>query len=111
MTLIFGALEEHLLTYLLTYLHGVALVGIKDAGLKSVARGSLKIQDAKTRQKSPSGHHRTICRAISSQLGTYARIEIGKKLLSSNISYPCPHIRAPEVMRLFYSAYGILNPG
>jgi len=28
------------------------------AGLKRAARGSLKIQDAKSRQKSPSGHHR-----------------------------------------------------
>ena len=39
--------------------HGVALVRISDAGLKRAARGSLKIQDAKSRQKSPSGHHRT----------------------------------------------------
>jgi len=30
-----------------------------DAGLKRAACGSLKIQDAKHRQKSPSGHHRT----------------------------------------------------
>ena len=37
-------------------IHGVALVRIQNAGLKSAARGSLQIQDAK---KSPSGHHRT----------------------------------------------------
>jgi len=42
-----------------TCTHGVALVRIKDAGLKRAARGSLQIQDAKSRQKSPSGHHRT----------------------------------------------------
>jgi len=41
-----------------TSTHGVVLVRIEDAGLKRAARGSLKIQDAKTRQKSPSGHHR-----------------------------------------------------
>jgi len=31
--------------------HGVALVRISDAGVKGGARGSLKMQDAKTRQK------------------------------------------------------------
>jgi len=40
----------------------VALERISDAGLKRAARSSLKIQDAKNRQKnaknSPSGHHR-----------------------------------------------------
>ena len=34
-----------------TSTHGVALVRIYDAGLKCAARGSLKIQDAKSRQK------------------------------------------------------------
>ena len=34
-----------------TSTHGVALVGIYNAGLKRAARGSLKIQDAKNRQK------------------------------------------------------------
>ena len=34
-----------------TYTHGVALVRIYDAGLKSATRGSLNIQDAKNRQK------------------------------------------------------------
>jgi len=42
-----------------TSTHCVVLVRISDAGLKRAARGSLKIQDAKSRQKSPSGHHRT----------------------------------------------------
>ena len=40
-----------------TSTHGVALVRILDAGLKPAARGPLKTQDAKSRQKSPSGHH------------------------------------------------------
>jgi len=34
-----------------TSTHGVALVQIQNAGLKRAARGSLKIQDAKNRQK------------------------------------------------------------
>ena len=34
-----------------TSTHGVALVRIQDASLKRAARGSLKIQDAKSRQK------------------------------------------------------------
>jgi len=34
-----------------TSTHGVALVQIKDAGLKRAACGSLKLQDAKNRQK------------------------------------------------------------
>ena len=42
-----------------TSTHDVALVRIYDAGLKCAARGSLKIQDAKSRQKLPIGHHRT----------------------------------------------------
>jgi len=37
----------------------LALVRIYDASLKPAARGSLEMQDAKSRQKSPSGHHRT----------------------------------------------------
>ena len=43
-----------------TTTHSVALVRIYDAGLKRTAHGSLNIQDAKSRQKSPSGHHSTI---------------------------------------------------
>ena len=42
-----------------TSTHGVALVRILNACLKCAVRGSLQIQDAKSRQKSPSGHHRT----------------------------------------------------
>ena len=40
-------------------------------------------------KKSPSAHHRTICRAISSQLRHI--LTIGKNLLNSNISSTCPH--------------------
>jgi len=64
-------------------------VRISDAGLKRAARGSLKIQDAKRRQKSPSGHHRT---NLSGYIfATKARIDNRKKLLSSNISSTCFH--------------------
>jgi len=59
--------------------HGVALVRIKDAGRKPAARGSLKIQDAKSRQKSPSGRHRTILSGYI--FGTKARIDNRKKLV------------------------------
>ena len=48
-----------------------------------------KCRTQKSRQKSPSGHHRTTCRAISSQLRHISTI--GKKLLSNNISSTCPH--------------------
>jgi len=48
-----------------------------DAGLKHAARGSLKMQDAKNRQNSPSAHHRTTLWAISSQLRHVSTI--GKK--------------------------------
>jgi len=40
-------------------------------------------------QKSPSTHHRTDCRAISSQLRYISTI--GKNLLNSNMSSTCPH--------------------
>ena len=65
------------------------LVRIEDVGLKRAARGSLTIQDAKSHQKSPSGHHRT-------NLSGYifvskARIDNRKNLLSSNFSSTCPH--------------------
>jgi len=36
-----------------TYTHGMALVRISDVGLKGAACGSLKVQDAKNRQKIP----------------------------------------------------------
>jgi len=69
--------------------HGMALVRISDAGLKPAARGSLKTQEAKSRQKSPSGHHRT---ALSGYIfATKARIDNRKKLLSSSISSTCPY--------------------
>jgi len=72
-----------------TSTHGVALVRIKDAGLKRAARGSLETLDAKSRQKSPSGHHRT---TLSGYIFIIkARIDNRKKLLSSNMSSRCPH--------------------
>jgi len=42
-----------------TSTHSVALVRIKDAGLKRAARGSLKYRTQKIAKNSPSGHHRT----------------------------------------------------
>jgi len=53
------------------------------------ARGSLEMQDAKSRQKSSSGHHRT---TLSGYIfATKARIDNRKKLLSSDMSSICPH--------------------
>ena len=43
----------------------------------------------KSRQKSPSGHHRTTLSAISSQLRHVSTI--GKNLLSTNMSSTCPN--------------------
>ena len=57
--------------------------------MKCTARGSLKIQDAKIAKNLPPGHHRTTCRAISSQLRHISTI--GKKLLKSNIFSRRPH--------------------
>jgi len=59
----------------------VAFVRIYDAGLKRAAYGSLKIQDAKNRQKiakkSPPLHHRT---TLSGYIfATKARIDNPKK--------------------------------
>ena len=62
-----------------TCTHGVALVRISDAVLKCAARGSLQIQDAKCRQKSPSGHHRTTL--LGYIFTTKARIDNRKKLV------------------------------
>ena len=62
-----------------TSTHGVALVRISDAGQKPAARGSLKTQDAKTRQKSPSGHHHTFL--LGYIFATKARIDSRKKLV------------------------------
>jgi len=68
----------------------VALVQIKDAGLKRAARGSLEMQDPKNRQKF------AICAPSHNSVGPYLRqlrhiLTIGKKLLNSNISSTCPH--------------------
>ena len=73
-----------------TSTHGVALVRILNASLKPAVRGSLKTQDAKSRQKSPSGHNRT---TLSGYIfATKARINNRKKnLLSGNMSSTCPH--------------------
>jgi len=62
-------LSRHTLDVCHTSTHGVALVPIKDAGLKRAARGSLKIQDA---IKKPEIRHLGIiaqlCLAISLKL-------------------------------------------
>ena len=64
--------------------HGVALVRIYNAGLRCTARGSLKIQDAKTRQKSPSRRHRTTL--LDCIFATKAFIDNWKNVLNSNTS-------------------------
>ena len=48
-----------------------------------------KYRTQKGHQTSPSGHHRTICRGISSQLRHVSTM--GKNLLGSNMSSRCPH--------------------
>jgi len=49
----------------------------------------VQIQDAKSRQKWPSGHNRT---TLSGYIfATKTRVDNGKNLLSSNISSPCSH--------------------
>ena len=47
------------------------------------------MQDPKSRQKSPSGHHRTTLPGY--MFATKARIDNRKNLLSSNMSSRCPH--------------------
>jgi len=69
---------------------------IWDAGLKRAARGSLKIQDAKIANNSPSGHHRTIL--SSCVFATKARIDSRKKLVKQQY---LPHT---------FSQYGELRP-
>jgi len=60
-----------------TSTYGVALVRIQNAGLKPAARGSLKYTMQKSRQQSPSGHHRT---TLSGYIfATKARIDNVKK--------------------------------
>jgi len=66
-----------------TSTHGVALVRIEDAGLKRAARGSLKIQDAKTAKIRHLGTIAQFRRAISSQLRHVSTIG---KMVNSNIS-------------------------
>ena len=76
--------------------HGVVLVRISDAGLKCAARGSLKMQDAKSRQKSPSGHHRT---TLSGYIfANKARIDNRKKLVKQ------------QYLLHMFSQYGELQP-
>jgi len=69
-----------------TSAHDVSLVRIYDAGLKRAARGSLEMQDAKSRQKSPSGHH---CTHLSGYIfATKACIDNLKKLVKQATSSP-----------------------
>jgi len=69
-----------------TSTHDVALVRISDAGLKRAARGSLEMQDPKSRQSTIA----QLCRAISSQLRHV--LTIVKNLLSSIMSCRLPTI-------------------
>jgi len=67
----------------------VALVQIWDAGRKRAARGSLKLQDAKNRQKFAAHNRTTLSGYI---FATKARIENRKKnLLNVNISRTRPY--------------------
>ena len=60
-----------------------------NAGLKCAARGWLKIQDAKSRQKSPSRHR---CTTLTGYIfATKARIDNRKNMLSTNMSSTCPY--------------------
>jgi len=72
-----------------TSTHGVALVRIKNAGLKCAARGVLEIQNAKIAKKlaiwAPS-HNLSGC-----FFATKARIDNGKNSLNNNISSTYPH--------------------
>jgi len=80
-------LSRHKLDIYHTSTHGVALVRIQDASLKRAARCSIKIQEAKNRQKSPSGHHRT---TLSGYIfAIKARIDNRKNTLNSNTSSTC----------------------
>jgi len=61
------------------------------SGLKGAARGSLEIQDAKRRQKSPSGHHRT---NLSGYIfATKAHIDNRKKSFKRQLCPP--HVFSP----------------
>ena len=72
-----------------TSTHDVALMQISDAGMKPAARGSLKTGRKKVAKNHHLGTIAQLCRAISSQLRHVSTI--GKNLLSSNMSYTCPH--------------------
>jgi len=80
-----------------TSTHGMALVRIKNAGVKRAAHGLVNIQDAK---KWPKNRHLGIiaqlCRAISSQLRHVSTIE--KKLVKQ------------QYLLKMSSLYGILRP-
>ena len=87
-----------------TFTHGVALVRIYDAGLNAAGRGSLKTQEAKSRQKSPSAHHRT---TLSGYIfATKACIDNRKKVVKqqyvlqmcSPVSYT--HLTLPTILRV-----------
>ena len=58
-----------------TSTHGVALVRLKDAGLKCTVSGWLKYRTQKSREKSPSGHHRTNLSGYVLATGTYRQSE------------------------------------
>jgi len=87
-----------------TFTHGVhALVRIYNAGVKRAAHGSLKIQDAKIAQNSPSGHRRT---TLSGHIfANKARIDNRKKrakqqyLLHMSVQYGELRPASPEKKR------------
>jgi len=73
-----------------------------------------KYRTQKSRQKSPSGHHRTTSTGYI--FATKARIDKGKKnLLSSNISSRCPHnmvnfdLLAAEIVSLVWGTPANFN--
>jgi len=82
-------LSHHKLDIYHTSTHGVALVRIKDAALKRAPRGSLKIQDAKNRQKfdicAPSDNFVGLYLCNE---GTYRQLE---KLVKQQICLTCPY--------------------
>ena len=72
-----------------------------------------KYRTQQSRQKSPSGHHRTTLTGYI--FATKARIDKRKKLLSSNISSRCPHnmvnfgLIAAEILSLVWSTPANFN--
>ena len=72
-----------------TSTYGVALVGIEDGGMKCAARGSLKYRTQKSRQKSPSGHHRTTLSAYI--FATKALIDNRKKCVKQQYVLQMSH--------------------